>query len=152
MGPKTKPKTKPKIGDRNMYKVTGWAGRRWAIATDTGSIGLPADAMINGDDRRADRAVLRVQGYIPQMNTPRQHMALACCRPPDGHSSLFCSASSAVGAIEAIDIHGAPVQNSPRRAPRHVHTNVHKHVYAASVVCTHCQCDRIVLRARRTCD
>ena len=34
------------------------------------------------------------------------HMAPACCRPPDGHSSLFCSAVGAVGAVSAIDMHG----------------------------------------------
>ena len=33
-------------------------------------------------------------------------MAPPCCMPPDGMSSVFCSAESAIGAIEAIDMHG----------------------------------------------
>ena len=33
-------------------------------------------------------------------------MAPACCMPPDGMSSVFCSTQEAIGAVTAIDMHG----------------------------------------------
>jgi|EP01047_Picozoa_sp_COSAG01_P037088 hypothetical protein len=59
-------------------------------------------------NQRHPPAVRSLQYMWGSAGAPAAFRARApvCCMPPDGMSSMFCSAEQKIGAIEAIDMHG----------------------------------------------
>lgn len=51
-----------------------------------------------------------IGGNVPQAGAPPaiRSMMPACCVPPDGMSSVFCSDSSRIQAVQAIDMYVHP--------------------------------------------
>ena len=68
----------------------------------------------------------------------REHMMPACCLPPDGMSSVFCSDSSTIQAVEAIDmyVHPPPAPNpSHHLTGRGVRSHAHYGDFGPNRIC-----------------